>query len=612
MAEILVDGTKEFLGGQDASKDPDGIGDTFYFSGVNVRCEKGSLKPRFAYKQRSLTFDDTTISVNNTNVSTAETVFRTGRFQAWIPYVVGLEYGFIAVISGVIFFINQRTFHVTVLPISGGGYLNENAVRINWSPAGRFLVLFDYPNLNVVIEGLTARRVVLANDEIPVSNLGAYNQNRLFISNAGNEFTAGDPSGSLAAPDAPITFMEISSGGPYAGQVFQLSTNYNNDPITAMAFLQVADTSTGIGSLLVATRNGVWAFHSEVPRVDWENSTFGNNFLYNIGIAGPRSFVNVGSDLFFISSDGQIRTASMSRDEQKRWSKTPLSREVQNWLLYVDKSLIPYGTMGFYQNKIFATANPFRTKALTLAGKETFDIAYGGFVVIGTENVSQLGTPGTPAWDGLWTGIHPMDIGVNDDRCFVISKDAEYRNEMYEVTQDSVDEVLGRQRYIRGIVYTKEYDFQDPFLMKQLHSTQLLLEQVKGDFSLKMEYRPANSELYFPWIDWIHKAPYRFCRLPSNGRGLVGHNFMNLNFGITGNGCVLPQEFPASTFERVQLRLQLTGRYWEIHGVKVKAKASKQNQTESACDLYPMAEIPLQCNDDWKTELEDLCQTYST
>ena len=94
------------------------------------------------------------------------------------------------------------------MTIQGGSQLDEAADRINWSPAGKYLVIFDFPAYPVIIEGLLARRADPALLEIPRSVLGTYNQNRLFIANAGNEFTAGDPA-AYTFPTGPISFFRF-------------------------------------------------------------------------------------------------------------------------------------------------------------------------------------------------------------------------------------------------------------------------------------------------------------------------------------------------------------------------------------------------------------------
>ena len=150
-------------------------------------------------------------------------MFRSGKFQVQAAYNVGSDQYQLVVVSGYIFLINQVTYEVTFVPIQGGSTLNENTPRLNHAPADKYYVIHDYPNFPVILEGITARRADPAKDEIPVSVGGAYNQNRYFIYNAGNEYTAGDPTGSLAAPQAPITFLEVETpGSPVFGEIFAL------------------------------------------------------------------------------------------------------------------------------------------------------------------------------------------------------------------------------------------------------------------------------------------------------------------------------------------------------------------------------------------------------
>jgi len=81
-----------------------------------------------------------------------------------------------------------------------------------------------------------------------------------------------------------------------------------------MTFLQFVDTSTGIGPLILATKNQIFSANSQNPRANWETGNFITTLTASSGIAGARSYVHVNSDLFFFGSDGQLRTLSMSRN----------------------------------------------------------------------------------------------------------------------------------------------------------------------------------------------------------------------------------------------------------------------------------------------------------
>lgn len=610
----IEDGTIDFSGGQDASASPDKIGSTCIAAGINVSTQNRILTPRPGFRQLPLQLPSGSLQNQNRVSFQYDTIFESGRFQALIPYSVGSEFYLVAVISGVIFLINQRTYEISVIEIEDGSHINENLPRVNWSAAGKFLVIFDFPAFPVILEGTYASRARQEDFEVPVARMGAYNQNRLFIGNNGNAFTGGDPTGNLATPDAPITFEEVlAQSSAYRGQVFLSHSNYANSPISAMTFLQYTDTGTGIGPLLVATDREIYSYQTQLPRAQWDVGAFGTAFISNAGIAGGRSFVNVNSDVFFVSRDGQLRTASMSRQEQQKWSKVPLSREVKNWLKYWDPELTQYAVLGYFDNKILLSANPFRVPSYGMFGNFITDIAFGGIVVIELDNISKLAEDSAPVWSGLWTGIRPTEICVNNDRCFIASKDGSYINHIYEVSSDFDTDIIGGiERQIRSIVYTKAYDFQSPFQDKQLHTADLQFQNTQGNFKVDLKYKPSHAPKFIKWKSFEHKAPTMFCTNPNSCEvlGLLGQSFRQLTFGAPDTfECDPVTEELYRAFRKIQLKLVIEGRYWELHELKIRATAMPMNYYETVCKEYKVAELCGECNDDWAIPEISLCQT---
>lgn len=607
MVDTLDDGMVSFSGGQDASKDPEKTPANAYYSGINVTTESGNLRPRWGVSQKKLTFPEGGLQVYpSMRTMSWESIFHGGKYQAQIPYSVGSEFYQIIIISGVMFLVNQETWEVTILELPEGDGLDPVALRYNWSPAAKYLVIFDFPSYPVIVEGLTVRRADPTNDEVPVSVLGTYNQNRLAIGNAGNQFTLGDPAGSLATPDAPITFTEIQTpASPYFGQIFDLSTNYNNDPITAMTFLQVTDTSTGIGPLLVSTPKAIYSYMTQQPRSAWENGQFGTNFVFNEGIAGPQAFDHVGSDVFFTGSDAQVRSLSMSRNEQGKWSKVPMSREVRNWIGTPEQDLIPYSVVGYFQNKIFVTVNPFRILVTGLNNEPVVDVAFGGFAVLETDNLSNLTSQSQPSWAGLWTGFRPMSFCENDTRAFFISKDETATNQLYEfLPQQTYDTVQNNEiRLIRSRIYTRAFNFNSPFTTKSLHSLDFGISGVRGKFKLDVEYRPLHAENYVPFQSFKHEAPWRACTTPRGCEvnGFAPHAFLSVNMGAPNDNTVCD---PATKtlyymFRKVQFKITIEGIDWRINEFLARSTPVAQSNFDNTCQNYGITPVCQQCNDDW-------------
>lgn len=616
-SQFVFDGQLDFTGGQDASKTPDNVPPNAVYAAVNTSFRNGSLGPRPGFTRLDLIFPRGALVIGDEVTPTFEQIFHQGKFQALIPYIIENVPHLIIVISGIVYLVNEETLQVTMLLLPGGDRLNQYAPRLNWSFAARFIVIFDFPNLPVIIENTTIRRSNPAVFEVPISNIGAYNQNRLFIGNIGNEFTAGDPTGSLAAPNAPITFMEIEQpGSPYLGQVFQLPTNYNNVPITAMGFLEFVDSSTGIGPLIIATANQIFSVNSQNPRSVWEQGQFVQSLVSNSGIAGQQAMINVNSDLFFVSGDGQLRTLSMSRSEQGKWSKVPISREVQNWLKYYDISLAKYAALGYFKNTIMMTANPYRVVAKTLSNENIFDYANGGIVAIETDNISTLRGGSPPVWAGLWTAVRPMDFCNNFERCFVMSKDDGDVNNLWEITPTRTYDLAAKKiRYIKSRIYTKELLFNDPFTYKVLNYIDIPFQAVEGDFKLNVTYRPDSSPTYLPWGVFNVNVPWRTCDLLNtcNFNGFAPLSLSELRIGSPENvDCDPVTQYLYRFFKKTQILLQVEALNWELPYFKIKAVTQPRADTDTPCESLPTVVVCKDCDMDWFIPPFESCEDKET
>lgn len=589
---FVYDQQRSFEGGQDSSFPPSRIAENQYYKGINVSTSKGVLRSRPGFDRKELKFPQGTFSWRFNSAVTFENLFRGGKFQALAPYQSGGNYYQVAVISGVIFMINQKTLEVSVLTTTRDLILNENADRINWSPAGRFLVLHDYPNRPVFVEGQSARRSDLDALELPVSVMGVYNSSRYFFANKSNEFSAGDVVGNEITPDAPITINEIVTGD-FAADIYQAPSEYAR-PITAMARLQAVDSSTGIGQVLVATEKEIFGYNTVAPRADWVAGQFGTMLNYESGIIGPRAHTNVGSDLFYVSADGQLRSLNSSRDDQRQWSRSPLSIEVSNWVKYIAEELKTYVFLTYFNNMLLMGVYPYRIEATKLDGSPIVDVAFRGLVVLETDNIARFGTDTRPAWAGLWTGIRPMDMNVNDERLFAISKDYYSRNELYEIIPDLEYDRAGKKtRDIRSIVYTKDYEFEAPFENKELVSAEFALDNIKDSFCLELYWKPNHASEFTDWVVFNHEVPYKYTDIcKGNIPQRLPASFRELKFGApekSDAGNPITKDL-YETFRRVQLKIAITGRGWKLTEFRLTAKRLQSNATEIP-ELYDTAEV---------------------
>lgn len=602
---IKPDGTFNFAGGQNSAVDPDLIDGNQYAIGVNVTAEKGTLNPRWGITQKPLDFSTTGDHTRESGYSVSfEQIFETGKFQAFIPYSIGPDFYSIYIVSGFLFLISLLDYSVSVL--NPTDQVNIYADRVQWSNAGEYLVVFDYPNRPFILDGIMIHRSDPALDEVPVSVLGAYNQNRLGIANAGIDWTMGDPSGSQAAPMAPVTFIEViqpSTG--FTGDVYQIPTaNKNNDYITAMGALQVLDTSTGIGSLFVSTQNGIYSYPTYLPRTEWQGGADGRVFgslLLRTGIAGQRAHVDVNSDLIYLGFDGQIYAFTVSREHQYRWSNYPVSREVSNFLIFTSPTMGQYVASAFFRNKTFFTTNPYRVPCVSSEGFAQYDYVCGGILVIEADNMAKMTSETAPAWAGLWTGIEFTDMFTNNGVMYASGK-INGKNSLCIVDhKKTIDFIEGKERLVKSVLYTKEYTQENPTINKQLHSVELGLVGMAGEVKVAADYRPSNSQNFFFYKDMVFKAPVEQCGdFPFYGGGLSKQSYRDLNLGgASETDCVLSDNTYTSWYKGLQIRLVITGRDWELKYVKVNGRVEPQ-EVKPYCDEMTGVKIPLTCFDFWE------------
>jgi hypothetical protein len=620
----LVDGTSDFSLGQDAWHAPDRIQPTQYARGVNVTTKRGTLSPRPGFWDKTLVFQQGSLKTDFGYFRSYEDIWRGGKFQAAIPFPQGPDNFIITVVSGLIFKINVLTLAVSIL--STEIKLNQYASRINWSYAAGKIVLFDYPDYPVIIDGNKLTRASQNHKigtqpapQVPISVLGAYNQNRLFVANAGVEFTAGDPVGDLATPEAPITFTEVfTPSSDFFRQVFSLPVDEALYPITAMGFLQQIDANTGIGPMFIASQKKVYYYRTDQPRTNWGQGEFGEVLLANAGMPGPRAFVNVNSDIVFLSGEGKLHAMSTSRNDTQRWGDVPISREVDDFLKFNDPSLIRLAVLGYFDNHIYISANPYRIQALDRSQRPVTDYAHGGFVILEIDQISSFLEQGSPVWAGLWTGINPMEFVTVGDRAFVFSKDGcgtSGFNALYEIKRDATyDIVRGIKRRVRSIVEFKEWTFEDPFKHKRENALTLHIDGLRGVVDLLLHRRTSDSPGFLEYAEWHHTAPTEICdEMPPDEliNGMQPHNFREIVFGDPREtGCNPVTLDLLDTFRSVQVRMTIEADSWILKELRMKAQdvPFEERQERIGCDGGLAVRIPAECETYWNIPEVQLCQ----
>jgi len=615
--QAIIDGTVDFAGGQNSGLTPDRIGKNQFERAVNTSCKNGSIKPR----PRLIHIPITVLTKGTEAGVTYQKIFDLGKFQGERDFSYATRYFTISVRSGIIFKIDYERGTAQVLRTAGDDRIAMRHRRVDIKPSGKFIVIHDWPNMPVIIDGDIAKRSDryakdvdgLPLPEIPQSTMGVFVQSRYWVANSENEFTAGDFVGDVTRPRSAVTFAEIyNPGAPFVQQAFNLGSGFGNIPISAMGFLSSRNSqskvqATQYGPLYIATRRSVHIYNAELPRSDWGTSAFGRVELFNTGIVGQRAHTIIGSDVLFQSPEGHIHSLSKNQnDERSGWATTIISREVDDWLRTDNKDFLDVGFITFFDKLVLVGARPIRIPMKGYRGQVIYDYAHEGMVALELDNASTITAQATPVWAGLWTGVRPMEATVVNGKLYVVSKDADGYNRTYVMDEDAIHDSWNHtSRPVKGRLYTRSYDFETPFTNKKEHALELNVGDVKGDLNLKSFRKTLHTPHFSKWgeLDYIERCDEP---CPSAEEGFAPNSTVGYRIVPFGDPvetiCDAASGEYGNVFRESQVMLEFDGGDFTLFKVKLKAEALPEPDSEGTpCELEIKKQPKEQCEfkDDW-------------
>ena len=294
--------------------------------------------------------------------------------------------------------------------------------------------------------------------------------------------------------------------------------------IKALTFLPVQDTTAGQGDLVAFCDRGAASFAVSLERSKWkETQSFQKVLFMNIGLVGE-SVCPVNGDLFFRSMDGNgIRSYRNARAEFTGAGQTPLSAEIDPILMrdtefLLEKTLksqtpaqLSAGvSLIYFDNRLLMTCLP-KIQTFTAPSTRNPFVYFTGIVALDFQSVSANKEKNSSAYDGVWTGINVLNLAAGNfdgsRRAFA----ACYHNnrvEIWEITKDAeYDQSSSNgQSNIVCSVTTRNYDFDDPAMLKKLLRCDLWFDSISGGpkaaLDIELFYRPDSSPKYVPWATW--------------------------------------------------------------------------------------------------------------
>ena len=421
----VFDGFTSLIGGMNSGMLNIDIHKNQFARGINITCRDGVIATRPPFIEILLESD----------IEGAVQNIMYGKFQGMYTYQYGTTTYIAFAFSGHVYIMDPVAgdiFEATTVP----GVFNEYVDRLHYCQVEQYLVVQDGLNLAMIVDGPgAARKAVPADDEVPTGTVMAYCHGRLFIKTSDRNFAAGD----INMPNAPgnvllFTETQYLAGG---GAFFTPAMLGN---ITAMSWCQDYGTATSQGPLLVFCELGIASYAVFQPRMQWQDMPIQKIEPGGNGCSSEFAVVRMNEDILFMGWNGLEDMALLSSEAATSHRMTNMSTEIEDFFDDETGWMLPYVHAARFDNRLLFTAIGDLCTALDSGGEPTDDYRFTGLIALDfspVDGISRIGESAKPAYDGLWTGVHPMGLASGvfafQERCFVFGKDDDGINHLYEL-----------------------------------------------------------------------------------------------------------------------------------------------------------------------------------
>jgi hypothetical protein len=471
MATIL-DGSKGFPGGMDASREPDDLQPSQVAKMVNclIPDTGEKIRQRFAYAACNAEIDGLT--------QAQQTVWLTGHVQGVGWYVSNGRPLQLVVISGWVFELREvmrNRFRVTV---RNGNDRNNESLTKAWVitiPGGA--IVNDGQSLPLYIRESEARRTIPSSNEIGVGRMGVYCQNRLFYV---DEFGTSIFVSTFQNP------IDLSEG--VSANIRTIVAPEDTESITAIGRIQAVNRDVNGGELVFSTQRNVYSVDVRGALSDWDSIETGLGkarlFVPNVGATSPYSFEGFNANLYYRTREFGIANL---RDQQRSFTSTDYtvnnSFEVDLWLDRDTEWMLDQCYSVGYGGRLFTTVAPQLT--------EEGYVYWNGLIVLNPDPI-YAGRERIPRrYEGLWIGVQPWALNKTIDpngetAMWIFSRDTDGQNRVYrmEDQQDYDIDYTGAAKEIVRVIETRGFDFGKPFSPKQMNHRQYGISGIRRDVTI--------------------------------------------------------------------------------------------------------------------------------
>lgn len=478
MAERLSDGTISWIGGMDTSRDPADLAEIQYSKAANVIIPNslGGIKTRFGFHCAILKYE---------NKATKE-IYRKGNIQAEGSFESNGRIYIILLVSGFVLKFTKSGYRTYLVECLNPNDRNDEYLTDGWVitiPNGCIVNNgVDYP---IIITETTQQRSEPLKGEIGIGRMGVYAQHRLFyVDQSGRRLLASD-------------FMQPTMFTREGTNIFGFMCPDEDEIITAVGRQKTILNYAEGGNLIWSSNKDIYSADVRGTRSQWVDFSTSvgktTETIPGFSAASSHSFEPFNSNIYF--RNRHYGMVDVKQSEYQFVNLDTLSNQSidasyffdndTDWMLYKCHSKACNG-------RLYTTVAP--------EINDSGHIYWNGMLSFhpAASYINQGTNP--RRYESVFTGIRPWGITIvrhsnKRDEMIVHSHDVDGINRMYIMDENTDYDTnhAGERVEIEGFIELRAFNFQNPYLQKNLEKRFYRLSEIQRTSNIKVLSRTESS-----------------------------------------------------------------------------------------------------------------------
>lgn len=373
------------------------------------------------------------------------------------------------------------------------------------------------------------------------------------------------------------------------GDGFTVPDNAGN--LRAIAHSIQINAVLGQGQLYPFAREAIYSQYVPVTRALWIAASGNNAPLQTVvqtsrGSVNDRCIVAINGDLYFQTLEPGIASLTLATRYFDQPGNIELSAAEDRILQFVDRSLLPYATGCFFDNRLLESSLPMQLPQ---------GVVHTAVIPLDFLPISKFGVSFNPIWEGHHEGLPMLQMLTGDfggrNRQFAVTVSAvdspagpKGSIQLYEVVQDQqFDENPNGEARIQWQMEFPAFTWGQEFELKKLVSSEIWADRIFGEVIFHAEYRPDGQTCWSDWHTWKTCSARNSCENTINPQCYpledYGENYRQvMGLPLPPATCAVSSGSPRPTNVgfQFQVRLTVTG-FCRIRGLQLFAEPVKRS-----------------------------------